>query len=105
MIKNEYSIFVNVFEVYYGWGVDKKIKYFVNILVVYLKEKVCVWNIFFVLLEYMRKKCDDDGVYGYFIEFKKVNGKIVLYNYIFLFDIFFDGILVCKVVNKFMLGK
>lgn len=53
----------------------------------------------------MRKKCDDDGAYGYFIEFKKVNGKIVLYNYTSLFDTLPDGTLACKAANKFMLGK
>lgn len=105
LIKNEYSTLVNVSEVYYGWGVDKKTKYPVNTSAVYPKEKVCVWNISFALPEYMRKKCDDDGAYGYFIEFKKVNGKIVLYNYTSLFDTLPDGTLACKAANKFMLGK
>lgn len=104
LIKNEYSTLVNVSEVYYGWGVDKKTKYPVNTSAVYPK-KVCVWNISFALPEYMRKKCDDDGAYGYFIEFKKVNGKIVLYNYTSLFDTLPDGTLACKAANKFMLGK
>lgn len=55
LIKNEYSTLVNVSEVYYGWGVDKKTKYPVNTSAVYPKEKVCVWNISFALPEYMRK--------------------------------------------------
>lgn len=105
LIKNEYSTLVNISEVYYGWGVDKKTKYPVNTSAVYPKEKVCVWNISFALPEYMRKKCDDDGAYGYFIEFKIVNGKIVLYNYTSLFDTLPDGTLACKYANKFMLRK
>jgi hypothetical protein len=51
------------------------------------------------------KKCDDDGSCGYFIEFKKVNEKMVLYNHTSLFDTLPDGTLACKYANKFMLGK
>ncbi|MCK7436467.1 hypothetical protein L8P13_02210 [Enterobacter cloacae] len=54
LIKNEYSTLVNISEVCYGWGVDKK-KDPVNASAVYPKEKVCVWNISFALPEYMRK--------------------------------------------------
>ena len=36
---------VNVSEVYYGWGVDKKSKYPVNTSAVFPNEKVCVWNV------------------------------------------------------------
>ncbi|SPZ51992.1 Uncharacterised protein [Serratia quinivorans] len=105
LIKNKYSTLVNVSEVYYGWGVDKKSKYPVNTSAVFPNEKVCVWNVSFALPESMRKKCDDDGAYGYFIEFKKVNGKTVLYNFTSLFDSLPDGTLACKTANKFMLKK
>ena len=84
---------VNVSEVYYGWGVDKKSKYPVNTSAVFPNEKVCVWNVSFALPESIRKKCDDEGAYGYFIEFKKVNGKTVLYNFTSLFDSLPDGTL------------
>ena len=87
---------VNVSEVYYGWGVDKKSKYPVNTSAVFPNEKVCVWNVSFAL---------PDGAYGYFIEFKKVNGKTVLYNFTSLFDSLPDGTLACKAANKFMLQK
>ncbi|MDK9476679.1 hypothetical protein QNH91_24115 [Klebsiella pneumoniae] len=105
LIKNKYSTLVNVSEVYYGWGVDKKSKYPVNTSAVFPNEKVCVWNVSFALPESIRKKCDDDGAYGYFIEFKKVNGKTVLYNFTSLFDSLPDGTLACKAANKFMLQK
>lgn len=49
LIKNEYSTLVNVSEVYYGWGVDKKTKYPVNTSAVYPKKK-CVYGIY--LLRY-----------------------------------------------------
>ena len=45
LIKNKYSTLVNVSEVYYGWGVDKKSKYPVNTSAVFPNEKVCVWNV------------------------------------------------------------
>ncbi|MDR4849404.1 maltose transporter permease [Klebsiella pneumoniae] len=64
-----------------------------------------VWNVSFALPESIRKKCDDDGAYGYFIEFKKVNGKTVLYNFTSLFDSLPDGTLACKAANEFMLQK
>ncbi|MGR8817947.1 hypothetical protein ACPZ8L_13740 [Klebsiella variicola subsp. variicola] len=67
--------------------------------------KKCVWNVSFALPESIRKKCDDDDAYGYFIEFKKVNGKTVLYNFTSLFDSLPDGTLACKAANKFMLQK
>ena len=68
--------------------------------------KKCVYGMY--LLHYqslLEKKCDDDGAYGYFIEFKKVNGKTVLYNFTSLFDSLPDGTLACKAANKFMLQK
>lgn len=34
-----------------------------------------MWNISFALPKSMRKKCDDDGAYGYFIDFKKMEGS------------------------------
>ncbi|WP_228710556.1 hypothetical protein [Klebsiella pneumoniae] len=46
---------VNVSEVYYGWGVDKKSKYPVNTSAVFPNEKVCVWNVSFALPESIRK--------------------------------------------------
>ena len=59
LIKNKYSTLVNVSEVYYGWGVDKKSNYPVNTSAVFPNEKVCVWNVSFALPESMRKKCDE----------------------------------------------
>ncbi|MDN4629824.1 hypothetical protein QCD69_22415, partial [Erwinia sp. PsM31] len=41
------------------------------------------------------KKCDDDA-YGYFIGFKKVIGKTILYNFTFWFDSLLVGNLSCK---------
>lgn len=105
LIKNKYSTLVNVSEVYYGWGADKKSKYPVNTSAVFPNENVCVWNVSFALPESMRKKCDDDGAYGYFIEFKKVNGETVLYRFTSLFDSLPDGTLACKAANNFMLQK
>ncbi|WP_227661236.1 maltose transporter permease [Klebsiella pneumoniae] len=86
-------------------GSGQKSKYPVNTSAVFPNEKVCVWNVSFALPESIRKKCDDDGAYGYFIEFKKVNGKTVLYNFTSLFDSLPDGTLACKAANKFMLQK
>lgn len=62
-------------EVYYGWGVDKNSKYPMHSSPVFPGERVCVWNISFALPKSMRKKCDDDGAYGYFIDFKKMEGS------------------------------
>lgn len=53
----------------------------------------------------MRKKCDDDGAYGYFIDFKKNGGELSLYRFTSLFDALPDGTLACKAANKFMFPK
>ncbi|WP_253260330.1 maltose transporter permease [Pectobacterium odoriferum] len=82
---------------------DEKSKYPINTSPVPPSANTCVWTVSFSLPESMRKKCDDDGAYGYFINFKKTNGKIVLYSFISFFDPLPDGILACKVANKFML--
>ncbi|WP_258034280.1 maltose transporter permease [Pectobacterium odoriferum] len=82
---------------------DEKSKYPINTSPVPPSANTCVWTVSFSLPESMRKKCDDDGAYGYFINFKKINGKIVLYSFMSFFDPLPDGILACKVANKFML--
>lgn len=54
LIKNEYSTLVNVSEVYYGWGVDKKTKYPVNTSAVYPKK--CVYGIYLCATRVHAKK-------------------------------------------------
>lgn len=105
LILNKKSTLVNMSEVYYGWGVDKNSKYPMHSSPVFPGERVCVWNISFALPESMRKKCDDDGAYGYFIDFKKDGGKLSLYRFTSLFDALPDGTLACKAANKFMFPR
>ncbi len=103
IILNKKSTLINISDVSYGWGVDEKSTYPIYTSPVPPSENICVWTVSFSLPEPMRKKCDDDGAYGYFIDFKKINGKMVLYKFSSLFDPLSDGSLACKAANKFML--
>lgn len=60
---------------------------------------------FFCITRVHEEKCDDDGAYGYFIDFKKNGGKLSLYRFTSLFDALPDGTLACKAANKFMFPK
>lgn len=75
LIKNKYSTLVNVSEVYYGWGVDKKSKYPVNTSAVFPNEKVCVWNVSFALPESMRKNVMMMVPMGILLNLRKLMGK------------------------------
>ncbi|MFU9481660.1 sugar ABC transporter permease [Klebsiella pneumoniae] len=75
LIKNKYSTLVNVSEVYYGWGVDKKSKYPVNTSAVFPNEKVCVWNVSFALPESIRKNVMMMVLMGILLNLRKLMGK------------------------------
>ena len=75
LIKNKYSTLVNVSEVYYGWGVDKKSKYPVNTSAVFPSEKVCVWNVSFALPESIRKNVMMMVLMGILLNLRKLMGK------------------------------
>ena len=75
LIKNKYSTLVNVSEVYYGWGVDKKSKYPVNTSAVFPNEKVCVWNVSFALPESIRKNVMMKVLMGILLNLRKLMGK------------------------------
>ena len=74
LIKNKYSTLVNVSEVYYGWGVDKKSKYPVNTSAVFPNEKVCVWNVSFALPESIRKNVMMMVLMGILLNLRKLMG-------------------------------
>jgi hypothetical protein len=75
LIKNKHSTLVNVSEVYYGWGVDKKSNYPVNTSAVFPNEKVCVWNVSFALPESMRKNVMMMVLMGILLNLRKLMGK------------------------------
>ena len=75
LIKNKHSTLVNVSEVYYGWGVDKKSKYPVNTSAVFPNEKVCVWNVSFALPESIRKNVMMMVLMGILLNLRKLMGK------------------------------
>ncbi|HFR4344530.1 maltose transporter permease [Klebsiella pneumoniae] len=66
---------VNVSEVYYGWGVDKKSKYPVNTSAVFPNEKVCVWNVSFALPESIRKNVMMMVLMDILLNLRKLMGK------------------------------
>jgi hypothetical protein len=61
-----------------------------------------VWEITLSLPEKIRKLCDDDGAYGYFLDFRKRYGKIELYSFNDITEQFSDGHYACEKVNNYL---
>lgn len=106
LLNDDNSTLSNISEVYYGWGKDKYSGHASEYgSKRFPTDNICVWRLLFTLPQKMSMKCDDGGIYGYFIDFKKVNGNIVIYDFTSLFNVLPNGTLACEAANDFMFSK
>lgn len=93
-------------EVIFGWGKPKDPSLPVidplNYSNKFPKKNSCVWSVTFVLPEKARNMCDDYGIYGYFFEFRKIEGKLRLYSVDDVTDRLPDGTLACEKMNEYL---
>ncbi|MDU3299994.1 MAG: sugar ABC transporter permease [Enterobacter ludwigii] len=92
----------NVSEVDYRWSKDSKVANLSNSAKSFPEGNVCVRLVMFSLPEKIRMKCDDDGAYGYFFDFKKKSGAVILSD--FDSEVSYSGaVLSCKAANKYLM--
>ncbi|ECF4924845.1 TPA: sugar ABC transporter permease [Salmonella enterica subsp. enterica serovar Vietnam] len=68
-------------------------------------KNICVWSVTVSFPDKIRIKCDDSGIYGYFISFKKNKNNIKIYKFTSILDELSDGSLACKAANGYLFSK
>ncbi|HFZ8993327.1 TPA: sugar ABC transporter permease [Citrobacter freundii] len=105
VLKNKNSTLKNISEITYAWGQKRNDGSPSHLSVKFPDEKICVWRVTFTLPKNIREQCDDDGAYGYFMNFTKIGNSLKLSDFTSLFDVMDDGTLACPIANAVMMRK
>ena len=101
LLKNS-SIIKKSTEIDFGWGSAQSLDMPSKTSQSFPAGSVCIWDVSFSLPENVRKMCDDDGAYGYFFNFRKIDGKLHLYSTLELIDSLSDTTLACEKMNEYL---
>lgn len=89
-------------EASYEWGHRQESEMPLGSSKTFPDKNVCVWSVTVSFPDKIRSQCDDYGIYGYFISFKKIKNNIRLYKFTSILDDLSDGSLACKAANSYL---
>lgn len=99
------STLKNLSEINFAWGTKRNDGSAANMSSKFPGAKSCVWRVTFTLPKNIREQCDDDGAYGYFINFIKIGNSLKLNDFTSLYDVMDDGSLACSSANAVMMQQ
>lgn len=102
LLKNSNSMIAAATEISYGWGESIGPGVPSSSSANFPDNKSCVWIVSLSLPEKIRRQCDDDGAYGYFLDFRKREGKIELYSFNDITEQLSDGKYACDKINGYL---
>lgn len=105
VFKNKSITLKSLSEITYAWGRKRNGGSPFHLSLKFPGQKLCVWRVTFTLPKKIREQCDDDGAYGYFINFIKIGNSLKLSDFTSLFVVLDDGTLACSSANEFMMQK
>lgn len=102
---NTKNVLPKMTKVSYEWGRRQESEMPLESSVKFPDKNICVWSMTVSFPDKIRSQCDDSGIYGYFISFKKIKNDIKIYKFISILDGLPDGSLACKAANGYLFSK